>query len=536
MGARGAACGSPPLGPCQHIWNNGAQNGGEMTGRIEHARARPTGRECTAQRGQAAASGPRRPSALDPLAGLHERCSVRRPTGDSPLPAAGHAPAARPSNPAGEADTADREEAPELVIWETTRACDLVCAPCRAELLKWRDLDELSTLEGMLLMNRVRQFGRPRFVLSGGDPLKRPDIVELVEHGARIGLPMALGASATTLATSELLTRLRDVGLERLSIGLDGATAATHDGFRRVPGSYARTLALLRAARERSMTTHVVTRITRHTLLELDSLCALLADLDVTLWSLSFLPPPGRGTAHRLPKVEPLRSTRAPERKSPGDPLEPHEFEAALHRVYELSKNAPFHVDTIGAPQYRRVLLQREREHRPRVHSRHPLAAGEETGIDAGATSSSPDGPGISGSRSEAPGSPPTWEPAGDAVRAHDPRTPVAAALNDGDGVLFVTSTGAIQPSPFLPVSAGNVRTHDIVYVYRNAPLFRELRDRVRLKGKCRLCEYRDLCGGSRARAHALTGDWLAADPACAYLPERYLREGTTGTAPSLRP
>lgn len=505
-----------------------------MTGRTEHARARPTGWERAAQGMRAAAPGPARTSAPDPMAGPQQSSSVR-PTGDRRPATAGHAPVARPSTASTHAGSADREEAPAVVIWQTTRACDLVCTPCRAELLKWRDLDELSTLEGMLLMNRVRQFGRPRFVLSGGDPLKRPDIVELVEHGARIGLPTALGASATALATPELLARLRDAGLERLSIGLDGATAATHDGFRSVPGSYHRTLALLQAAREHSMTTHVVTRITRRTLAELDSLCALLAELDVALWSLSFSPPPGRGTARPQREGEPVRSTGAPERKSLGDLLEPDEFEAALRRVYQLSRTVPFHVDTIGAPQYRRVVLQRGSERRPRVHSRQVLAAGEGTGMDAAATSPSPDGPGTSGSRSEAFGSPPAWEPPGDAVPAQDPGMPVAGALNDGDGVLFVTHAGEIQPSPFLPLSAGNVRTHDIVHVYRNAPLFRELRDRARLKGKCRLCEYRDLCGGSRARAYALTGDWLAADPACAYRPEQYLREGTTGTASPLR-
>jgi AdoMet-dependent heme synthase len=370
----------------------------------------------------------------------------------------------------------DFEQAPFLVIWETTRACDLACKHCRAEAIAHRNLRELSTLEAMRMMNQVRRFGHPLFVLTGGDPLKRPDTVQLVEHGARLGLRMAMTPSGTPLMTPSILKRLADVGLSRLAVSLDGSTAAIHDGFRGVVGSYDWTLKMIRAAREIGLTTQINTTVARHNLDDFENLIELMTELGISLWSVFFLVPTGRAR--------------------PEDVASPEEFERVFHRMYDLSKTAPFDIKSTAAPQFRRVILQRQvAERRAGDRSERPEA------LTAGVGFSLADGVGR------------------------------AKGVNDGNGFLFVSHTGDIYPSGFLPLSAGNVRTDDVVDVYRNSPLFTSLRDPARLKGKCGVCEYRDVCGGSRARAYALTGDPLAAEPFCTHVPARYARMVARGEA-----
>lgn len=370
----------------------------------------------------------------------------------------------------------DFERSPVLVIWETTQACDLACQHCRADARPERDRGELTTEEAKRMMERVRDFGRPLFVLTGGDPLKRPDVVELVEHGTRLGLRMAMTPSGTPLMTPEVVRRLARAGLSRLAVSLDGSTAEIHDRFRGVAGSYDWTIRMILAAREIGLSTQINTTVARHNVGDFDELIALMERLGISLWSVFFLVPTGRASAR--------------------DVASPEEFEYVFHRMYDLSRTAPFDIKSTAAPQYRRVILQRQVEERragERADAPIPLTAGLGFSIA--------DGVGR------------------------------AKGVNDGDGFLFVNHTGEIYPSGFLPVSAGNVRTDDLVDVYRHSPLFRSLRDRSLLKGKCGVCEYRDVCGGSRARAYALTGDYLEAEPYCVHVPARYRRMVERGEA-----
>jgi AdoMet-dependent heme synthase len=370
----------------------------------------------------------------------------------------------------------DFDLAPFLVIWEVTRACDLACMHCRAEAVTSRNPLELSTAQGRRLMDDVRRFGRPLFVLTGGDPLKRPDVVELVEYGASIGLRMAMTPSGTPLMTEAVLRSLKAAGLSRLAVSLDGSCASIHDPFRGVDGSYAWTIRMLEVAREIGLTTQVNTTVSMHNLDDFDALCDLMVRIGITLWSVFFLVPTGRA--------------------KPGDVASAAEFEGVFHRMYELSKTAPFDIKSTAGPQYRRVILQRQVAERRRGDR-----AGAPVPLTAGVGFSLADGVGR------------------------------AKGVNDGDGFVFVSHTGAIYPSGFLPLAAGNVRRDDIVDIYRNAPLFRELRDRSRLRGKCGVCEYRDVCGGSRARAYAVTGDYMESEPFCAHVPIRYQRMVEAGEA-----
>lgn len=388
-----------------------------------------------------------------------------------PGTASGRGSAARKS--AGKLDFA---RAPFLVIWETTRACDLACKHCRAEAVLNRHPLELSTEEARHLMDEVRRFGRIVFVLSGGDALKRPDVVELVEHGARIGLRMAITPATTPRATPRLLRKLREAGLRRLAVSLDGSTAEIHDAFRQVEGSFHWGQRILWTAREVGLSTQVNTVIGRHNLGDFDALADLMADLGIVFWEVFFLVPVGRARAE--------------------DVVDPMAFEAVFRKMYELSKTAPFDIKATAAPHYARVVLQRQVEER-----RSGAREAKPDLLTAGLYHSLSDGIGR------------------------------ARGVTEGDGFLFVSHTGEIFPSGFLPLTAGNVRTHDLVDVYRNAPLFRQLRDRRLLKGKCGVCEFREVCGGCRARAWAMTGDCLESDPFCAYVSKRYRRMVEAGEA-----
>jgi len=383
-----------------------------------------------------------------------------------------------PSPPVNRPDlrAVDFDQAPFLVIWETTQACDLACLHCRAAAHPTRDDRELSTLEAMGMMNRIRRFGRPLFVLTGGDPAKRPDLVELVRHGARIGLRMGLTPSGTPLVTPDLIRELRDAGLSRLAVSLDGPTPEKHDRFRGVAGSYAWTIGILEAASELGISTQVNTTVSGTTLPDFDAMSELVMGLGIALWSVFFLVPVGRGRTEELPS--------------------PDELERVFHRMYDLSLEAPFDIKSTAAPQYRRVVLERQVAARKSGDRDDPV---------------SPLGGGVGFSLADGVGR--------------------SRGVNDGNGFLFINHRGDLFPSGFLPVAAGNVREDDPVAVYRDHELFRALRDPDLLKGKCGVCEYRSVCGGSRARAWALTGDALEADPSCAHIPARYRRQVAQGEA-----
>jgi radical SAM protein len=370
----------------------------------------------------------------------------------------------------------DFDQAPFLVIWETTQACDLACKHCRAEAQPLHHPDELTTAEAHKLLEDVRRFGPMIFVFSGGDALKRPDIVELTRHGTELGLRMAITPATTPLCSEEKLRELYEAGMARLAVSLDGPTSDVHDEFRQVRGSFDHGLRILRTAREIGMSTQVNTVVARHNVKDFRVMAELLSELGIVFWEVFFLVPMGRAR--------------------PEDVAGAEAFEAVFNELYDLAKEVPFDIKATAAPHYSRVVLQRKVEER-----REGTRAEASDVLTDGVAHSLSDGIGR------------------------------ARGVNDGDGFMFVSHVGDIFPSGFLPMKAGNVRTDDLVDVYRNAPLFRQLRDRSLLKGKCSVCEYRPVCGGSRARAYAVTGDPLEAEPFCAYIPKRWQRMVDAGEA-----
>jgi MoaA/NifB/PqqE/SkfB family radical SAM enzyme len=347
---------------------------------------------------------------------------------------------------------ADFARSPLLVFYETTRACDLKCQHCRADAQTRCDPNELSAGQARRLVDELLRFPRPPLlVLTGGDPIKRTDIFDLVGYAVTSGLEVALTPSATPLVTAGAVRRLKRAGLHRLAVSLDGGDAATHDGFRGVAGSFTRTFEIVADARAVGLPVQVNTTVARHNLHQVEAIAELLSGLGVELWSVFFLVPTGRAGA--------------------GQRLTADECERVFEALWRQQRLRPYAIKTTEAPHYRRFVLQRRRE-----------AGGSGVGRPS--------------------------------------RAPVGT--NDGKGVLFVSHTGEICPSGFLPIVCGRFPLDSVVKVYQESAAFRALRDADRLGGKCGACEFKEICGGSRGRAHALSGDPLAEEPDCAYVPPRW--------------
>ena len=341
----------------------------------------------------------------------------------------------------------DFSAAPRRVYWEVTRACSLACRHCRAEASPRSDPEELSPAEGRALIGRIAAFGdpSPHLVLTGGDPLERSDLFDLIAHGRSLGLSVSVSPSATPLLTPAVVQQLKDAGVDAISLSIDGATAGTHDAMRNTPGCFARTIAAGRAAADAGLMVQVNTLVAAETVSELAAIHARAVDLRVARWSLFFLVTVGRGSVLQ--------------------PIDADEAERVLGWLADRPQGPGFPVVTpTEAPQFRRMILQRRNL---------PMAAAARAGF----------------------------------------------GIRDGNGVMFISHTGDVSPSGFLPLSAGNVRQTDVVDLYRSTPLFRSLRSASQLGGRCGVCEYHSVCGGSRARAWAATGDALAQDPLCSYEP-----------------
>jgi len=376
---------------------------------------------------------------------------------------------AHASRPPLSMKSVDFRQAPFLVIWETTQACALACRHCRASARPGRDPLELTTEEGRRVVRQTAAMGTPLIVFTGGDPVSRPDLFELIAEGKMCGLRTATIPAATDALTAGLVDRLKAAGLDQLALSLDFPEAPLHDAFRGVPGAFDKTMRAVSWAHEAGLPLQINTTVCAETVPHLERMASFVETLGIVFWEVFFLVPTGRGTD--------LAGLR---------PEECERVFALLHRVQERGS---FIVKVTEAPHYRRHVAQ---------HVRH--AAGHR-GRPQGAVSM----PTLL-TTSEGPGHTVGLAPRG---------------VNAGNGFVFVSHRGEVYPSGFLPLSVGNVRQRDLAAIYRDAPLLRALREPDRLQGRCGACEFREICGGSRSRAFALTGDPFATDPWCAYQPAR---------------
>ena len=373
---------------------------------------------------------------------------------------------------------ASRHERPFMIIWETTQACDLACRHCRAEAQPDLHPDSLKFDEAKTLLEQAQSFGKPSpiFIFTGGDPFKRTDIFDLVSYATDIGLAAAVSPSGTPLLNKENLLKLKESGAKAISLSIDASTPERHDDFRQVPGSFALTVNGWQAARDIGLKLQVNTTVTRYNLTDLPQIFKRVQEMGAMTWSLFFLVPTGRA----------LES----------DEVSPTEYEAVMHFLYDVSKYIS--AKPTEGHHYKRVVLQRsilEEKGLPLEDyiTVHPVYYQLKADLDQIVTEK------------------------GLQPRESIKRTPMH--INAGNGFVFISHLGEVFPSGFMPVKAGNVKEKSLVDIYRNSPLFQTLRDPDQLEGRCGLCEFSGVCGGSRSRAYAVTGNPMAEEPFCTYEP-----------------
>lgn len=374
----------------------------------------------------------------------------------------------------------DLDDRPFMVIWETTNACDLACRHCRAEAISEVECGTLTTAEGRMLLDQIEAFGKPRplVILTGGDPFKREDIFDLVAYGTEIGLPIAVSPSGTPLLNRANLARLKDAGAKAISLSIDGSTPEIHDAFRRVDGSFQMTVDGWKAALDVGLRLQLNTTVTRYNLNDLPNIFRLVQSLGVMTWSLFFLVPTGRG------RVE--------------DEVSPREYEDIMHWLYDAGKLLS--IKTTEGHHYKRIVLQRTVLDELGIDPVEELGLGEtyqRLMADFQEVADFSDERRVSEDRTR--------------------RTPMH--INAGNGFVFISRRGEVFPSGFMPIPAGNVRQTPLPEVYRDSALFRSLRNPDGYEGRCGECEFRYVCGGSRSRAYAMTGNPIGSEPFCTYEP-----------------
>jgi radical SAM protein len=338
----------------------------------------------------------------------------------------------------------------------------------------------LSFVDGKMLIDQVVDLGKPYplFILTGGDPFKREDIFDLAAYASEQGLPVALSPSGTPLLNPENLIKLMNVGTKAISLSLDGSTPQIHDAFRGVEGSYEWTVNGWKTANQMGLKIQLNTTVTRYNLFDLPKMFALVHKLGVMTWSLFFLVPTGRGLVE--------------------DEIKPDDYEAVLNFLYDASKYV--RLKTTEGHHYKRVVLQRSYLDRNNLNpSDYMKLNGTYTQLREGLESHI---------QNLAPSS-----------ELHENMRRAPMHVNAGDGFVFISLLGEVFPSGYLPVTAGNVKNRPLKDIYQQSDLFLALRNKDALKGRCGKCEYRFVCGGSRSRAFAMTGDYLEEEPFCSYVP-----------------
>jgi len=371
------------------------------------------------------------------------------------------------------------EEKPLLVFWETTKACMLACKHCRASAILEPLPGELSHEEALRLLDDMAGFGKPLpiLVFTGGDPLMRKDIWSLVERAKELGFRVALAPAVSPLLSDSAIKRMVEYGVDGVSISIDGARPETHDSIRGIPGVFKRSLEVVRKMIDAGLRVQINTAVMRDNVLELPDMVKLLKELGVNTWEVFYLIPVGRAQREL--------------------DLTPQEWEDVSHFLYEASKYGIV-VRTTEGPMFRRVAVTRRLLELNGLNPDEVLRPGE------------------------------LFQRLVARLRellgeAHGRPLASTTGTRDGKGILFISHDGIVYPSGFMPYPVGSVRTQNIVDIYRNNVVLRKIRA-AEFKGRCGVCEFRDICGGSRARAYILRGDPLGEDPACPYQPGEFTR------------
>ncbi|SES30893.1 TIGR04053 family radical SAM/SPASM domain-containing protein [Salisediminibacterium halotolerans] len=361
----------------------------------------------------------------------------------------------------------DYNQDPFIVIWEVTRACELRCLHCRADAQVEPHPEELTPAEGIELIDQIYAMNNPMLVFTGGDCMMRKDLFELADYAVKKGMRVSMTPSATDNVTQEKMEKAKEVGLSRWAFSLDGPTPETHDHFRGTSGSFDLTLEKIKALKELDMPLQINTVISKYNVDQLEQMAELVEELDVIMWYIFMLVPTGRGQQEHC--------------------LSAAEHEKVFRWLYELNKTSNFDIKTTAAQHHRRVVIQQKAKEQliDKEHIRYADA--------------------ISDTASEIDGL---------------KRAP--KGVNDGNGFIFIDHKGNVMPSGLLPIEVGNVKESSLKEIYRESPVLKAIRNPDNYKGKCGVCEYRYVCGGSRSRTYAVTGDYLGSEPYCVYIPAAY--------------
>jgi AdoMet-dependent heme synthase len=368
---------------------------------------------------------------------------------------------------------------PRLIFWETTAGCNLHCRHCRRiDIADTLTPEDLSTEESYALIDQIAAFAKPILILSGGEPLIRPDIYKIARYATNSNLIVALATNGTLIdeATAE---KIKASGVRRVSISLDGPDTASHDDFRG-EGAFERALAGMEALKEVEVPFQINTTVARHNADRMDEVLTLAQEVGAIGLHLFMLVPVGCG-----------------EEIADDAQVSPDAYEEILEWLYEAERTVDLQLKATCAPHYFRIVRQRQTEarrqgsqpdHTPSHRRQHQVGGGHPGG--------------------------------------HPGMHTMTRGCLAGTGVCFVSHQGEVFPCGYLPVSAGSVREKNLADIWQDAPLFQALRDPNRLKGKCGTCEFKQVCGGCRARAYGMTGDYLAEEPFCTYQPRALQREG----------
>lgn len=339
-----------------------------------------------------------------------------------------------------------RRYIPRLIAWEVTRACRMACKHCRAASQPTRDSNDLTTEEGCRLLENIASFARPIIILTGGEPLLRPDIFDLAAHARDLGLPVALATCGTAL-DERAAERMVTSGIRHISISLDGASAESHDAIRGVPGAFEAAVGGIEAAKRAGLAFQINTTVARHNVDEVPAILELAVSLGASVYNPFLFVPTGRG------------------RQLADEELSADQYEETLTWLADQRGRWDTGIRVTCAPQFQRILRERRR-----------------------------------------PG---------------DPEPPADAGCMGGKSFAFVSHSGKVQICGFLDVECGDLRREnfDLRKIWETSDVFQRVRNAGAYGGRCGRCEYNAVCGGCRARAYAMTGDYLSEEPFCIYQP-----------------
>ena len=324
-----------------------------------------------------------------------------------------------------------------IISWNTTQACNINCIHCYRDAGTKRD-DELSTAEGKKLLTEIARAGFKIMILSGGEPLLRPDIYELISHARDVGMRPVIGTNGT-LITEQVAIDLKKAGLAVAGISIDSLDRSTHDHFRGCTGAWEQTAAGIEACRAAGLKFQIHTTVTSYNEHEITAITDMAVEVGAIAHHIFFLVPTGRG--------KDIEETT----------LKTAQYEAMLERILDKQAEVPIEIKPTCAPQFMRIAAQRGIKMR---YSKGCLAG-----------------------------------------------TTYCVILPNGD----------VQPCPYLPLKAGNVRGKNFDDIWQDSELFKTLRTES-LKGGCSACGFDNICGGCRARAYYYyNGDYMAEEPWCAY-------------------